>query len=153
MTINSMQQLRGHAADHQDIQDRCAKIVELCSKYFDKSAFCQQIQMESWELEENGTLYRAAKEEPQIHVWYRAVDKRCSVSHSTLLFPARYLFMPADDIIAELKKRRKEADKEARRLQEEQERQWQERHDAWIEEEYTKLMERRNGKHKKGKTK
>lgn len=148
-----MQQLRGHAADHQDIQDRCVRIVELCLKYFDKSAFCRKIQIESWELEEDGTLYRAAKKEPQIHVWYRAADKRGSLSHGTLLFPARYLFVPADDIKVELQKRKKAADKEVRRLKEEQDRQWQEQHDAWIEKEYTKLQERRNGKHKKGKTK
>lgn len=151
MSINSMQQLRGHAADHQDIQDRCVKIVELRLKYYDKSAFCRQIQMESWELEEDGTLYRAAKEEPQIRAWYGATDRRCSLHHDTMLFPARYLFMPADDVIAELKKRKKAADKEVRRLKEEQDRQWQEQHDAWIEKEYTKLQERRNGKHKKGK--
>lgn len=153
MSIQCIQHLRAHDKAHRDIQDRCVRIVELRLKYFDKSAFCRKIQIESWELEEDGTLCRAAKEEPQVRVWYSATERRGSLHHDTMLFPARYLFMPADDIIAELKKRRKEADKEARRLKEEQERQWQERHDAWIEEEYTKLQERRNGKHKKGKTK
>lgn len=153
MAINSMQQLRGHAADHQDIQDRCVGIVELRLKWYDKSAFCRQVQMTEWGFEEDGTMCRAAKEEPQVRAWYSATDRRGSLHHDTMLFPARYLFMPADDIIAELKKRKKEADKEARRLKEEQDRQWQKQHDAWIEEEYAKLMERRNGKHKKGKKK
>jgi hypothetical protein len=150
MAINTMQQLRAHAADHQDIQDRCVGIVELRLKYFDKSAFCRQIQMESWELEEDGTLYRAAKEEPQVRAWYSATDRRGSHHHDALLFPARYLFMPADDIKAELQKRKKEADKEARRLKEEQDRQWQKQHDAWIEEEYAKIQERRSKEQKKG---
>lgn len=150
MAINSMKQLRGHAADHQDIQERCVGIVEMRLKYFDQSPFCRNVQTTSWELEEDGTLYSAAKEEPQIRVWYRAEDRCGSPSHSTMLFHASYLFMSADDIKAELQKRRKEADKEARRLKEEQERRWQKQHDAWIEEEYAKLQERRAKKRKKG---
>ena len=150
MAIESMPQLRAHAANHQDIQDRCVGIVELRLKYYDKSAFRQQIQTTEWGLEEDGTLCRVAKEEPQVRAWYSATDRRGSLHHDTLLFPARYLFMPADDIIAELKKRRKEADKEARRLKEEQDRQWQKQHDAWIEEEYAKIQERRAKEQKKG---
>lgn len=153
MAIKSMPQLRAHAVNHQDIQDRCVRIVELRLKYFDKSAFCRQVQTTEWGLEEDGTLCKAAKEEPQVRVWYSATERRGSLHHDTMLFPARYLFMTSDDIIAELKKRRKEADKEARRLKEEQDRQWQKQHDAWIEQEYAKIQERRAKEQKKGTTK
>lgn len=145
MAINSMQQLRGHATDHDDIAERCAAILTLWAHYYEKSGYYRNVSVMDWSLKERKT-------ELGICASYRAWD-RTSMGARSSIFPAMYLFMPIEDVEADIKKRRREYDKEIRKVRKEDARKNQEKHDAWIEQEYAKLMERRAKKCKKGITK
>ena len=145
MAIESMSQLIQHVKNHDDIIGRCAVILTLWAHYYEKSSHHRNVSVIDWSLREGKT---------GLDIWvnYRAWD-RTSMGVRRSIFPAMYLFMPIEDVEATIKKRRREYDKEVRKARKEDARKDQEKHDAWIEQEYAKLMERRNGKHKKGKTK
>ena len=146
MAIESMSQLVQHASNNDDIAERCVAIVTLWAHYYEKLEHHRHVHVHNWALE-------TEKAEPLIRVNYRAWNRAGSLLSLQSWFPAMYLFMPIEDVEADIKKRRREYDKEIRKARKEDARKDQEKHDAWIEQEYAKLMERRNGKHKKGKTK
>ena len=141
MAIESMPQLLQHAKNHEAIAGQCAVIVTLWARYYEKSSHYRDVAVSSWDLQTTG-------EEPQIYVGYRAWD-RAQLGYRQSWFPARYLFMPIADVEVDIKKRRRDYDKELRKARKEDARKDQEKHDAWIEQEYAKLLERRVKKHKK----
>ena len=145
MAIESMPQLIQHAKNHDDIAGRCAVILTLWAHYYEKSNHYRNVFVMGWSLQEGKT-------EMAIRAGYRAWD-RISIAGRSSIFPAMYLFMPIEDVEADIKKRRREYDREIRKVRREDARKDQEKHDAWIEQEYAKLMERRAKKRKKGKTK
>ena len=140
--IESMSQLIQHAKNHDDITGRCAVILTLWAHYYEKSCYYRNVSVMDWSLKEGKT-------EMVIRAGYRAWD-RTSRGVRSSIFPAMYLFMPIEDVEADIKKRRREYDKEIRRERKAREREDQEKRDARIEREYAELQERRAKKHKKG---
>lgn len=145
MAIESMSQLIQHVKNHDDITGRCAVILALWAHYYEKSSHYRNISVIDWGLQQGKTGL-------EISASYRAWD-RTSMAIRGSSFPAMYLFMPIEDVEAAIKKRRREYDKEIRKARKEDARKTQEKYDAWIEQEYAKLMERRVKKRKKGTTK
>ena len=143
MAIESMSQLILHASNHNDIAERCVAIVTLWAHYYEKLEHHRNVCVYNWALE-------TEKAESRIRVNYRAWNRAGSLLPLQSWFPAMYLFMPLEDVEADIKKRRREYDKEIRKERKAQEREDQEKRDAWIEQEYAKLQERRAKKHKKG---
>lgn len=141
MAIESMPQLLQHAKNHEAIAGQCAVIVTLWARYYEKASHYRDVAVSSWDLQTTG-------KEPQVYVSYRAWD-RTQLGYRQSWFPARYLFMPIADVEVDIKKRRRDYDKELRKARKEDARKDQEKHDAWIEQEYAKLLERRAKKHKK----
>ena len=143
--IESMPQLLQHVKNHDDITGRCAVILTLWAHYYEKSCYYRNVSVMDWSLQEGKT---------GLDIWvdYRAWN-RTSMGGKRSIFPAMYLFMPIEDVEADIKKRRREYDKELRKARKEDARKDQEKHDAWIEQEYAKLQERRAKKRKKGNTK
>lgn len=142
MAIESMSQLIQHVKNHDDITGRCAVILTLWAHYYEKSNHYRNVSVLDWSLQEGKT-------EMVIRAGYRAWD-RTSMGVRGSSFPAMYLFMPIEDVEADIKKRRREYDKEIRKERKAREREDQEKRDARIEREYAELLERRAKKRKKG---
>jgi len=142
MAIESMSQLIQHVKNHDDITGRCAVILSFWAHYYEKSSHYRSISVIDWGLHQGKTAL-------EISASYRAWD-RTSMAIRGSSFPAMYLFMPIEDVEADIKKRRREYDKEIRKERKAQEREDQEKRDARIEREYAELQERRAKKQKKG---